>query len=358
MSAILRQDRNLKRCCARALACLCALAAGSASAGAPPPQPQAAPPQNGAAPARPLPPASSYPIEGPYGPYSDLVPNTGQMSVANSPFANLPTRAAPYPSSPYGGYPAYVPPPPYPVAPYPAVPVYTPPYAGAPYPAAPVYTPPYPAVPAYTPAYTPQPPPPPAYSQYPAPAPAPVPQYSPPAAKAPPRQIAAEPDGEETGNPLFGLITEVKAGILYHDAGVFGRGEERGADADGEIRFLPWEWLDFMASPRPHLGFHINSAGDTSQVFTGLTWEWNFLPPFFADASFGLAVHDGAITTDALGTKELGSRVLFRESVEIGWNFYGPHSVSILVDHVSHGTMLGPKNEGMDSLGLRYGYRF
>jgi lipid A 3-O-deacylase len=352
MSAILRKDRNLKHCCARALACLCALVAGSAAAGAPPPQPQAALPQNGAGPARPLPPASSYPIEGPYGPYSDLVPNTGQMSVANSPFANLPSRAAPYPSSPYGGgYPAYVPPQPpaYPAAPYPAIP-----YPAAPYPAVP-----YPAVPAYTPAYTPQPPPPPAYSQYPAPAPAPVPPYSPPAAKPPqPRQIAAEPEIAEKGNPLFGLITEVKGGILYHDAGVFGRNEERGADADGEIRFLPWELLDFMASPRPHLGFHINSAGDTSQVFTGLTWEWNFLPPFFADASFGLAVHDGAITTDALHTKELGSRVLFRESVEIGWNIYGPHSVSVLVDHVSHGHILGSENEGMDSLGLRYGYRF
>ena len=331
MSKTLRENPRLKRWCCHAFACACALTAGAPPAAAQAPQPQPAAPSQNGAPNRPLAPAPSYSIEGPYGPYSDLVPNSGQMSSANSPFAGLPNGQAPYA---YPRYPAYAP-----------------------------AAPSYPVVPSYTPAYTPPPPPPPAYSQYPQPGPPPpIPHYAQPAAPPPQmRQIAAEPEDEnenKSGNPAFGLITEMKAGILYHDAGVFGRNEERGADVDGEIRFLPWEFLNFMASPRPHFGFHINTAGDTSQVFTGLTWEWNFLPPFFADASFGLAVHDGAITTDALHTKELGSRVLFRESVEIGWNFYGPHNVSVLVDHVSHGTMLGPKNEGMDSLGVRYGYRF
>ncbi|MFZ0693989.1 MAG: acyloxyacyl hydrolase, partial [Alphaproteobacteria bacterium] len=57
-------------------------------------------------------------------------------------------------------------------------------------------------------------------------------------------------------------------------------------------------------------------------------------------------------------TKQLGSNVLSREAVELGWNFYGPHSVSILLDHVSQGHILAKENEGMNTLGLQYGYRF
>jgi hypothetical protein len=283
-------------------------------------------------------PAPSYVVEGPYGPYSDLVPNTGQVTTANTPFAGLPN--APYPYNPAAAAPAY------PVAPYPAPP-------------------------AYQPAYVPPPPPPvPAYSQYPQPAPGPAPQYAQgtpaPAGVTAKQQRVTQQQAEadegadkKGGDPLWGYITEVKAGLLYHDAGVFGKHEERGADIDGEVRFLPSELLSFIGSPRPHLGFHANTAGDTSQFFGGITWEWFLLDALFADFSVGLSLNnDNGLTTDKPHTKELGSPILARFSGEIGWNFSGPHSISIIVDHVSQGTVINKENEGMDSLGVRYGYRF
>ena len=75
--------------------------------------------------------------------------------------------------------------------------------------------------------------------------------------------------------------------------------------------------------------------------------------------AWGLSFNnDSKLTEESTNRKQLGSPVLFREALELGWNFYGPHSVSILLDHVSHGTMFNRKNEGLDDLGVRYSYRF
>ena len=113
-----------------------------------------------------------------------------------------------------------------------------------------------------------------------------------------------------------------------------------------------------MWSPRPMLGFTVNDDGNTSQAYGGLAWEWWPAERIFIDFSFGFAVHDGNIDNNELGRKDFGSRVLFRESLELGWNFYNKDSISVILDHVSHGHAFGDPNEGMDSLGLRYGYRF
>jgi lipid A 3-O-deacylase len=294
----------------------------------PPPEPPPPPPsldeasvqpQGGPAPAAvPESPAGwpegfSFQGPGPYSPYSDLL-----------------TAPAPPPPA------AYRPSPP-------------PPYA---YPApAPAYYPPA----AYEAAAQPAPPPPP-----PAPPP-PQPGMAAAPAPMPPREIAAAP-GETTGgeerNPLFGIISEARAGFLIHDAGVFGGRKEKSEDVDLELLFTSPESFDFMWSPRPIVGVHINDSNDTNQLFAGLVWEWWFWKPLYIDFSFGLAVHDGAIDTEELGRKSLGSRVLFREALELGWNFYGGHDIGVMLDHVSHGNLLGSRNEGLDTLGVHYGYRF
>jgi hypothetical protein len=55
--------------------------------------------------------------------------------------------------------------------------------------------------------------------------------------------------------------------------------------------------------------------------------------------------------------KQLGSRVLFRIPFEFGITLRGPHSFSILFDHMSNAYLARP-NSGMDTLGIRYAYRF
>jgi lipid A 3-O-deacylase len=160
------------------------------------------------------------------------------------------------------------------------------------------------------------------------------------------------------------VVDEVRLGVLRHDAGIFGNNKEPGVDFNGELRFVSPEILKAIYAPRPHLGVSVNSAGATNQAYAGLTWTFTLArglasaeDSLFLDASLGGAVHDGSIRTNRTDRKELGSRVEFRESLELGWRFTPSQSVSILLDHISNAN-LGVKNEGLDNLGLRYGIKF
>ena len=158
---------------------------------------------------------------------------------------------------------------------------------------------------------------------------------------------------------LYGLLSEVRLGIGDHDAGVFGRTKEEGLDFNIEFLFLSPDFLEAIWSPRPMLGASMNSDNDTSQVYAGITWEGWFYDNFFWNFGFGLSFHDGETKSDNIKKKELGSKVLFRESIDIGWAFFENNQVSLFVDHMSHGHIFGDdKNEGMDTIGIRYGYRF
>ena len=160
------------------------------------------------------------------------------------------------------------------------------------------------------------------------------------------------------------FISEVKSGITSHDAGVFGRQKEDGLDSSFEILFREINYnLLWLGTPRPHIGANINMGGDTSQAYAGVTWNYKLPKKMFFNFSWGLSYHNGDtkhspanVQTDK---KELGSSLLFREAAEIGWNFYGKDSISIRLDHISNANLWGEDtNEGLDTLGIFYGYRF
>jgi lipid A 3-O-deacylase len=158
------------------------------------------------------------------------------------------------------------------------------------------------------------------------------------------------------------LVDEMRAGVFYHDAGIFGGQKEDGPDLNLELRFVSPEFLSAIWSPRPHLGVHGNLAGDTSQLYFGLTWSFMLWPTggadgLFLDASLGGSAHNGKLDTTDPDRKSLGSRVLFRESLELGYRFGEVHSISVMLDHISNAN-LADRNEGLDNLGVRYGLKF
>lgn len=159
------------------------------------------------------------------------------------------------------------------------------------------------------------------------------------------------------GGP-FGL-SELRLGVLVHDIGMFGRSEEDGTDVTLEARFKPFpgRFWEVIWSPRPHIGVTLNTVGDTSAAYFGLTWEWNFWRSMFLSFDFGGAVHDGKLSTTKVGRKELGSRILFREAIELGFVINDRHALSIRLDHISNAS-LTDNNEGLDTAGIVYGYRF
>lgn len=160
------------------------------------------------------------------------------------------------------------------------------------------------------------------------------------------------------------FIDELKIGGLAHDVTLLGRHVESGEDVNIEALFTPPTLLSVLGSPRPHLGADINVLGNTSDIYTGLTWGWTlahgvFTPVdgIFVNGSLGGALQDGYEDSAPPGRKRLGSPVLFRESAELGYQFNPLISVSAFVDHISNAN-LAPRNAGITSIGGRLGFKF
>ena len=154
-----------------------------------------------------------------------------------------------------------------------------------------------------------------------------------------------------------GLVSELKLGVQTHDAGLFGPRDEDGVDINLEVLFAPLEPLAFIWSPRPHAGAHLNTAGDTSQLYFGLTWTFDLSDAFWIAFGGGGAVHDGKLSTRDGKDLQLGSAALFRWTMEAGITLAEHHRLSVMLDHVSNAG-LARENVGLDTVGLRYGYRF
>jgi lipid A 3-O-deacylase len=161
-----------------------------------------------------------------------------------------------------------------------------------------------------------------------------------------------------------GIIDEVKAGFLYHDINLGGHHKEAGGDVNGEILFTSPAIFHYIFSPRPHIGFSINTQGNTDQIYIGATWRLLHFTQIFNDrdgvyfnGSLGGAAHDGKRVANDPKRKDLGSSYLFRESFELGYEFVPRQSMSLFLDHISD-AKLTHHNDGLTNVGVRYGYGF
>ena len=156
-----------------------------------------------------------------------------------------------------------------------------------------------------------------------------------------------------------GIFYGVRLGLLAHDVGGLWSHSraEGGVDINAEIVFGKPSLKLFAGSILPNMGVSINSQGGTSKAYGGLIWEFLFDNGLFANTGAGIAVHNGQLESDDANKKQLGSRVLFRIPIEFGFTIYERHRISILFDHVSNAYLATP-NEGLDTLGVRYGFQF
>jgi lipid A 3-O-deacylase len=154
-----------------------------------------------------------------------------------------------------------------------------------------------------------------------------------------------------------GFIGEVRGGVLAHNGTDWNedpRGEN-GLDGNLEILFAP-AWPFLGGAIRPALGGTVSVGGRTNLVYADLRYEHETPDGLFFGFGLGAAVHDGPLD-DRHDRKALGSRLLFHVPLELGWRWDRHQSVSLYFEHVSNAG-LADENEGMDNLGLRYGYRF
>lgn len=158
--------------------------------------------------------------------------------------------------------------------------------------------------------------------------------------------------------PLGGLLAGFSGGILAHGVTFWSQApfEERGVTFNGEIDFVPF-FAILGGSIHPEIGADATTAGGTSYAYADLKYEitgpWNS----FFGIGVGGAVHDGYLNATSYYHNALGSRVLFHIPIEAGIAFADHYRVSVYFEHVSNAYLTSP-NEGLDNVGLRFGYRF
>jgi len=155
------------------------------------------------------------------------------------------------------------------------------------------------------------------------------------------------------------FVNEIKVGVLRHDVPDLWSGfqlEPTSVDINGEILFQPS--MPFLFGQiRPALGVTANTRGATSHAYVDMRWQIEAPSGLFFALGLGAAVHDGTTDDSRADRKALGSRLLFHIPAEIGWRFDGHNSVSVYFEHTSN-AYTQTFNEGMDRIGVRYGYRF
>jgi hypothetical protein len=154
------------------------------------------------------------------------------------------------------------------------------------------------------------------------------------------------------------VVSGFSGGILAHGVPIWSRAdfEERGMTFNGEVDFAGLAEI-FGGHLYPVLGGDVTTAGGTTYAYADLRYEIRGPGRLFFAFGVGAAVHDGHLAADSAYHNALGSRVLFHVPLEVGFTFADHYRASLYFEHVSNAYLTSP-NEGLDNIGLRFGYRF
>jgi lipid A 3-O-deacylase len=163
------------------------------------------------------------------------------------------------------------------------------------------------------------------------------------------------------------FIYELKLGILGHDQSFLlshhRREKNLGVDFNADVTFAAAYHVPYFGGMiRPAMGGTLSAVG-TNLGYIDARYRVDspfslYLPrEVFFMVGLGGAIHNGNLKFEADDRKAFGSRVLFHIPAEIGWQFNHHHSIALYLEHVSNARFASP-NEGMDNLGVRWGYRF
>lgn len=149
---------------------------------------------------------------------------------------------------------------------------------------------------------------------------------------------------------------ELRLGLLAHSTGPFSGGTETGADINAELLFEQNPELHFLFG-RLAIGGSLSLAGDTSHIYAGRAWLLPLFKSFELEYQFGGSLHDGKLDTSDTDRRQLGTRVLFRNALELGYR-WDRYRVSVMLAHLSNAGFFDKRNQGLDNVGLRLSINF
>ena len=109
----------------------------------------------------------------------------------------------------------------------------------------------------------------------------------------------------------------------------------------------------------PYIFGAVNTSGDTNYAAIGLSRK--FGDRIYIRPGVGLAIHTGSTRNydNPFNDKiEFGSRILFEPELGIGARISERATVEASWVHLSHATLFGRQNPGIDNIGVRLNWRF
>lgn len=155
------------------------------------------------------------------------------------------------------------------------------------------------------------------------------------------------------------LFSEIRGGVFVHGPGTR---ESGSVDINGELLFSkPFQPADPVMAfliPRLHVGGTVNTAGDTSQAYTGFTWTYDITTAVFVEGSLGAAFHSGETGRfPRFDRLSLGCSPLIRATGSLGYRLDANWSIMATVEHISNANTCHA-NQGLTNYGIRVGYSF
>ena len=151
---------------------------------------------------------------------------------------------------------------------------------------------------------------------------------------------------------------EIFGGIYVHGVDTpltLGGDPERGVDLQ-----LGWRGDGIGGTPiQPYLFGALNTAGDTSYAAVGVSAK--FGDRVYVRPGLGLAVHTGStgdFDNPFNDRVEFGSRILFAPEVGVGVRVSPRITAEASWVHLSHATIFGGQNPGIDNIGVRVNFDF
>jgi hypothetical protein len=151
---------------------------------------------------------------------------------------------------------------------------------------------------------------------------------------------------------------EVFGGVYVHGVDTpltLGGDPEKGADVQ-----LGWRGGRIGKTPlQPYALVSLHTAGKTHFVAAGLSAK--FGDRIYVRPGLGLAVHTGSadnFDNPFNDEVEFGSRILFEPEIGVGVRVSQRVTAELSWVHLSHATLFGKQNPGIDSIGMRVNVGF
>ncbi len=154
--------------------------------------------------------------------------------------------------------------------------------------------------------------------------------------------------------PVPAAATELFGGVYVHGVDTpltLGGSPEGGLDAQLGFRGPP---IFPGTKLEPYVFGALNSKSGTHYAAAGLAWK--FGDRIYVRPGLGLAVHSGSTANFSNPDNhkiEFGSRLLFEPELGMGARINDRLTLEASWVHLSHATLLGRQNPGIDNIGVR-----